>query len=94
MLSDEPSTAEDQLFQITAFRTFAKPATWQAMRTYLGGRAPVIDDLANGSFLAALEHACADLGGLYTGALVLCATDAYGHKLKHRNHVELFRHDR
>jgi effector-binding domain-containing protein len=29
---------------------------------------------------------------LYTGAFILCATDAYGQKLKHLNHVELFRH--
>ena len=31
-------------------------------------------------------------GGLYTGAFILCATDAYGQSAKHRNHVELFRH--
>lgn len=90
--ADEPSTAEDRLFQITAFRTFSKPATWQAVRGFLGGRAPVIDDLTNAAFGQALEHARAQLGGLYTGAFILCATDAYGHKLKHRNHIELFRH--
>ena len=39
-----------------------------------------------------MEHVRAELGGLYTGAFILCATDTYGHKLKHRNHVELFWH--
>jgi hypothetical protein len=28
---------------------------------------------------------------IYTGAFVLCATDAYGRRIKHLNHIELFR---
>jgi hypothetical protein len=40
----------------------------------------------------ALDHARTSNGGLYTGAFILCATDAYGQSSKHRNHVELFRH--
>jgi len=48
--------------------------------------------LASGSFAEALDHARSHNGGLYTGAFILCATDAYGQSAKHRNHVELFRH--
>jgi hypothetical protein len=88
---DEPCTAEDRLFQITAFRTFSKTATWTAVRGILG-RYPTLDDLADGSFTSALDQARQRNGGLYTGAFILCATDAYGQSSKHRNHVELFRH--
>lgn len=87
----EPCTAEDRLFQITAFRTFSKTATWQTVRDILG-RYPTLEDLADGSFGNALDQARQRNGGLYTGAFILCATDAYGQSAKHRNHVELFRH--
>jgi 5-hmdU DNA kinase-like protein len=87
----EPCTDEDRLFQITAFRTFSKTGTWQTVRDILG-RYPVLDDLADGSFGNALDQARQRNGGLYTGAFILCATDAYGQSAKHRNHVELFRH--
>ena len=88
---DEPCTDEDRLFQIVAFRTFSKTATWDTVHDVLG-RYPVLDDLADGSFTNALDHARTSNGGLYTGAFILCATDAYGQSSKHRNHVELFRH--
>ena len=87
----EPCTEEDRLFQITAFRTFSKTATWTTVRDLLG-RYPVLDDLADGSFCSALDTARERNGGLYTGAFILCATDAYGQSAKHRNHIELFRH--
>jgi hypothetical protein len=88
---NESCTAEDRLFQIIAFRTFSKIATWRTVHGVLG-RYPTIDDLADGSFTKALDLARAQNGGLYTGAFILCATDAYGQSLKHLNHVELFRH--
>ena len=88
---DEPCTDEDRLFQIVAFRTFSKTATWRTARDFLG-RYPVLDDLADGALPSALDHARTSNGGLYTGAFILCATDAYGQSAKHRNHVELFRH--
>jgi alpha-glutamyl/putrescinyl thymine pyrophosphorylase clade 1 len=88
---DEPCTPEDRLFQIVAFRTFSKIETWRTVRTILG-RYPTLEDLADGSLTKALDHARAANGGLYTGAFILCATDAYGQGLKHLNHVELFRH--
>ena len=87
----EPCTDEDRLFQITAFRTFSKTATWDTVHDILG-RYPTLDDLADGSFGRALDQARERNGGLYTGAFILCATDAYGQSSKHRNHVELFRH--
>ena len=52
----------------------------------------MLDDLADGSFGDALDQARQRNGGLYTGAFILCATDAYGQSAKHRNHIELFRH--
>jgi hypothetical protein len=88
---DEPCTPEDRLFQIVAFRTFSKTATWHTVRDVLG-RFPALDDLADGAFTHALDQARQRNGGLYTGAFILCATDAYGQSAKHRNHVELFRH--
>jgi 5-hmdU DNA kinase-like protein len=87
----EPCTEEDRLFQITAFRTFSKTATWETVRDILG-RYPALDNLADGSFANALDTARQRNGGLYTGAFILCATDAYGQSSKHRNHDELFRH--
>ena len=87
----EPCTDDDRLFQITAFRTFSKTATWRTVRDILG-RYPTLDDLADGAFTSALDQARQRNGGLYTGAFILCATDAYGQSSKHRNHVELFRH--
>jgi hypothetical protein len=87
----EPCSEEDRLFQVTAFRTFSKTATWTTVREILG-RHPTLDDLADGSFTSALDQARQRNGGLYTGAFILCATDAYGQPSKHRNHVELFRH--
>ena len=88
---DEPCSPEDRIFQIVAFRTFSKIDTWRSLRDYLG-RHPTLDDLADGSFGEGLEQVKVRNGGLYTGAFILCAADAYGQPSKHRNHVELFRH--
>lgn len=88
---NEPCTPEDRVLQIVAFRIFSKIDTWQSLRDYLG-RHPTLDDLADGSFGEGLERAKIHNGGLYTGAFILCAADAYGQSSKHRNHIELFRH--
>ena len=87
---DEKCSPEDRLFQIIAFRTFSKIETWQSVRKVLG-HYPTLDDLKNGNFTRALEYAKQQNGSIYTGAFILCATDAYGQRLKHLNHVELFR---
>ncbi|WNI17387.1 nucleotide kinase domain-containing protein [Actinacidiphila sp. ITFR-21] len=86
----ESCTPKDRLFQIVAFRTFSKIETWRTVRDFLGHH-PTLEDLGSGAFTKALDHARARNGGLYTGAFILCATDAYGQSLKHLNHVELFR---
>jgi hypothetical protein len=88
---DDDSTPQDRLFQIVAFRTFSSIRTWDAVTARLG-RSPRIDDLVDGRFEQALNETRAENGGLYTGAFILCATDAYGQSLKHLNHVALFRH--
>lgn len=87
----DDSKPEDRIFQILAFRTFSKIETWTRLEAILG-RSPRIDDLIDGSFEAALTRIKIDQGGLYTGAFILCATDAFGRQQKHLNHVELFRH--
>lgn len=89
--SDDAATSEDRLFQIVAFRLFSKIETWRSVREFLG-HSLVLDDLANDNFLRALEYAKDKNGGLYTGAFILCATDAYRQGVKHRNHIELLRH--
>lgn len=86
----EPCSPQDRVFQIVAFRTFSKIETWQSVCSSLG-RQSMLEDLGSGAFVRALDEARAENGGLYTGAFILCATDAYGQGLKHRNHVELFK---
>lgn len=80
----------DVIFQIVAFRTFSNIATWKGIVQDLG-HAPTIANLADGSFTAALEATLRRNGKLYTGAFILCASDAYGMTRKHLNHVELFK---
>jgi hypothetical protein len=85
--SDSP---DDRLFRIIAFRTFSKPATWRGVIARLGHE-PTLSDLASGNFEEALDDTRAELGGLYTGAFILCATKAFGFNEKHKNHVALFK---
>lgn len=87
---DEECSPEDKLFQIITFRTFSKIKTWQSVWKFLG-HYPTLNDLNKGDFTRALEYAKQQNGSIYTGAFILCATDAYGQRLKHLNHVELFR---
>lgn len=88
-LADDSSPA-DRLFQIIAFRNFSNIKTWETVTEILG-RSPRIADLTSRAFEIALTATKERNGGLYTGAFILCATDAYGRKTKHLNHVELFR---
>jgi hypothetical protein len=88
--NSEPSTSEDRIFQITAFRFFSRIETWEALKKILG-RSPSIHDLTDGSFRAAIERAMYENGVIYTNAFILCAADAYGQGRKYRNHIELFK---
>lgn len=87
---DDDSSPADRLFQVVAFRNFSNINTWETITEILG-HSPRIADLKSGRFEAALTEAKDRNGGLYTGAFILCATNAYGRKTKHLNHVELFR---
>lgn len=87
---EDDSTPEDRLFQILAFRFFSNIQTWDSL-TKLLGRSPRIADLESGAFERALEAVKIENGKLYTGAFILCATNAYGRSVKHLNHVELFK---
>jgi hypothetical protein len=89
--ADDSSSAADKAFQIVAFRTFSNIETWKSVVNRLGHN-PTLDDLGSGRFERALDDTKADVGKLYTGAFILCATDAYGRRIKHHNHVELFKH--
>ncbi len=78
--------AEDVFLRIILFRLFSKESTWEALENATGGvRRATLD----------VEHLGAVLDGLrrdrpiYTAAFILCAHDAYGHRVKHRNHLEL-----
>jgi hypothetical protein len=88
---DGPTAESDLVFQITAFRTFSNIQTWQSLVACYG-RKPRIEDLRDGSLERALSMIKEVNGRLYTGAFILCATDAYGQRVKHLNHVELFKH--
>lgn len=87
---NEPCSNNDRLFQIVSFRLFSKIETWVAVHEYLG-RFPLLNDLADGSFTKALEHAIAKNGRIYTNAFILCANNAYGQPKKYLNHAELLR---
>lgn len=88
---DVAQDPEDLIFQIVLSRTFSKPSTWESLVSQLG-RAPALEDLRSGELEGALSAIRESGAKLYTGAFILCATDAYGRKLKHLNHVEMFRH--
>jgi hypothetical protein len=88
--NSEHTNAVDRLFQIVTFRIFSNIDTWQQLKDKLG-RSPTLDNLVDGSFEKALDQIKNETGKLYTGAFILCATDAYGRKLKHLNHVELLK---
>lgn len=87
----EDVSEADRLFQIVAFRTFSKPATWEALRQQLG-HYPLLQDLRSGAFERVLTELRERGSSIYTGAFILCANDVYGRRIKHLNHVELFKH--
>jgi hypothetical protein len=89
--ADATTAPLDRIFQLVAFRTFSKIETWREVSAILGG-VPRLEHLRSGAFEQALDEVKTRMGGLYTGAFILCATKAFGFDEKHRNHVALFRH--
>ena len=81
---------EDLVFQIVMFRLFSRIETWESLQEILG-HYPLISDLADGSLEDSLNSIKDHGEKLYTGAFILCATDAYGRSVKHLNHIELMK---
>jgi hypothetical protein len=78
--------AEDVFLRIVLFRLFSKERTWEALERATGGvRRATLDPERLSRVLDALRGD----GPIYTAAFILCAHDAYGHRVKHRNHLEL-----
>jgi hypothetical protein len=85
--ADGEYTPEDQLLRIVLFRLFSKPESWELL-------GDAFDDITCATFQpetygAVLDRAFAAGRKLYTGAFILCATRAFGHERKHRNHLAL-----
>ena len=77
---------EDVFLRIVLFRLFSKERTWEALEQATGGvRRATLDPERLSRVLDALRGD----GPIYTAAFILCAHDAYGHRVKHRNHLEL-----
>lgn len=78
--------AEDVFLRIVLFRLFSKESTWEALEEATGGvRRDTLDVERLGDLLDGLRRR----GPIYTAAFILCAHNAYGHRVKHRNHLEL-----
>jgi hypothetical protein len=77
---------EDAFLRIVLFRLFSKESTWQTLEDSTGGVTRATLDLQRlGKRLDSLRKNQA----IYTSAFILCAYDPYGHRAKHRNHLEL-----
>jgi hypothetical protein len=81
--------ADDTLLRLILFRLFSKPSTWTALEAELG---PIGRSTIHGNRLAETLERLQAQGSIYTGAFILCATDAYGKDRKFLNHIELLRH--
>lgn len=79
-------SAEDTFLRIILFRLFSKESTWEALEEATGGvRRATFDVRLLGEVLEDLRRR----QSIYTAAFILCAHDPYGHRDKHRNHLEL-----
>ncbi|MBA2717401.1 MAG: hypothetical protein H0U51_10180 [Propionibacteriales bacterium] len=78
--------AEDVFLRIVLFRLFSKESTWEALEHATGG---VCRETLDVERLGDLLDQVRREQPIYTAAFILCAHDAYGHRIKHRNHLEL-----
>lgn len=77
----------DAVARTVLFRLFSRPSTWELIEQGCGPvRAETFDPKHIGRVL---DEALASGQRLYTGAFILCANAAYGHRRKHRNHLAL-----
>lgn len=77
---------EDVFLRIVLFRLFSKEDTWEALEQATGGVRRCTLDVER---LAGVLDQLRQRQAIYTNAFILCAHDAYGHRTKHRNHLEL-----
>jgi 5-hmdU DNA kinase, helical domain len=83
----EDFTAEDLFLRVMLFRLFSRPETWELIEAETGLlTAANFDEEKIGRVL---DRAFEEGSRLYTAAFILCATDAFGHRRKHRNHLAL-----
>lgn len=78
----------DRVFRTIVYRFFSEPSTWQYIDETFGPLTAAAYD--EQKFTAALDRRMEQGKRLYTGAFILCATQAYGHERKHHNHGALF----
>ena len=74
--------------RIILFRLFSKESTWEALEDASSGLRVRTLDIER---LARALDSLRERQSIYTAAFILCAHDAYGHRVKHRNHLELVR---
>jgi hypothetical protein len=80
-------TPEDTFLRIILFRLFSKNETWQLLEATFG---QICANTFNpNAFGETLDHALARGETIYTNAFILCASNAYGYRRKHRNHLAL-----
>jgi hypothetical protein len=78
----------DRLFRTVVYRFFSEPSTWAYLDETFGQLTATSFD--ERKFTDALDHRMERGERLYTGAFILCATQAYGYERKHHNHGALF----
>jgi hypothetical protein len=83
----EAQKAEDVFVRVMLHRLFSRPATFALLDQTSGG---LIAERFDPELLGgALDDARAHGTTLYTSAFILCANRAFGHRRKHRNHLQL-----
>jgi hypothetical protein len=88
--SDDAQTLApiDRIFRTIVYRFFSKPSTWQFLDSAFGILS--VGSYNEEGFRRQLDGWLEDGHRLYTGAFILCATQAYGYQRKHYNHAALF----
>ena len=81
-----PLRPEDVFLRVVLFRLFSRQRTWELLEAAAGvvrRKTFQVGPLGDLLDQARLTHP------IYTSAFILCAHDAYGHRVKHRNHLDL-----
>lgn len=78
---------EDIFLRVALHRLFSRPTTWELLENECGRIDAASFDAER--YAAVLDAAFVAGRKLYTGAFILCASRAFGHERKHRNHLAL-----